>query len=152
MDPKTPSWSCSMLNIKQPAPPHVYKTEEILFILTTPQLAQCSVHLLLIAVMKTASRAQPRSSPPLVQMRRYAPGVYPFLFPSVISSLPQLPPPSPQRLQIQQPISSGSTPSPAESPWGHAQTLIVVELVVHFTCLLLSTSTGGYAEKTELYY
>ncbi|KAF3707776.1 hypothetical protein EXN66_Car000949 [Channa argus] len=64
--------------------------------------------------MKTASRAQPRSSPPLVQMRRYAPGVYPFLFPSVISSLPQLPPPSPQRLQIQQPISSGSTPSPAE--------------------------------------
>ncbi|XP_067365113.1 retinoic acid receptor beta-like isoform X1 [Channa argus] len=63
--------------------------------------------------MKTASRAQPRSSPPLVQMRRYAPGVYPFLFPSVISSLPQLPPPSPQRLQIQQPISSGSTPSPA---------------------------------------
>ncbi|KAK2830027.1 hypothetical protein Q5P01_017958 [Channa striata] len=62
--------------------------------------------------MKTASRAQPRSSPPLVQMRRYAPGVYPFLFPSVISSLPQLPPPSPQRLQIQQPTSSGSTPSP----------------------------------------
>ncbi|CAJ1084128.1 retinoic acid receptor beta-like [Xyrichtys novacula] len=63
--------------------------------------------------MKTASRAQPRSSPPLVQMRRYAPGVYPFLFPSIISSLPQLPPPpSPQRLQIQQPSSSGSTPSP----------------------------------------
>lgn len=26
-----PSWSCSMLNIKQPAPPHVYQTEEILF-------------------------------------------------------------------------------------------------------------------------
>lgn len=62
--------------------------------------------------MKTASRAQPRSSPPLVQMRRYTPGVYPFLFPSIISSLPQLPPPSPQRLQIQQPSSSGSTPSP----------------------------------------
>ncbi|XP_029022273.1 retinoic acid receptor beta-like isoform X3 [Betta splendens] len=62
--------------------------------------------------MKTASRAQACSSPPLVQMRRYAPGMYPFLFPSVISSLPQLPPPSPQRLQIQQPSSSGSTPSP----------------------------------------
>ncbi|XP_059205280.1 retinoic acid receptor beta-like isoform X1 [Centropristis striata] len=62
--------------------------------------------------MKTASRTQPRSSPPLVQMRRYTPGVYPFLFPSIISSLPQLPPPSPQRLQIQQPSSSGSTPSP----------------------------------------
>ncbi|KAJ0003731.1 hypothetical protein NQD34_008829 [Periophthalmus magnuspinnatus] len=62
--------------------------------------------------MKTASRAQPPRSPPLVQMRRYSPGVYPFLFPSVISSLPQLPP-SPQRLQIQQPSSSGSTPSPA---------------------------------------
>lgn len=64
------------------------------------------------AVMKTASRAQPCSSPPLVQMRRYSPGVYPFLFPSVISSLPPLPPASPQRLQIQQPSSSGSTPSP----------------------------------------
>ncbi|KAM7383774.1 hypothetical protein PAMA_011231 [Pampus argenteus] len=64
--------------------------------------------------MKTASRSQQRSSPPLVQMRRYTPGVYPFLFPSVISSLPQLPPPSPQRLQIQQPSSSGSTPSPVE--------------------------------------
>uniref|UniRef100_A0A3B4UBW2 Retinoic acid receptor beta n=1 Tax=Seriola dumerili TaxID=41447 RepID=A0A3B4UBW2_SERDU len=62
--------------------------------------------------MKTASRAQPCSSPPLVQMRRYTPGLYPFLFPSVISSLPQLPLPSPQRLQIQQPSSSGSTPSP----------------------------------------
>ncbi|XP_056877023.1 retinoic acid receptor beta-like isoform X1 [Takifugu flavidus] len=62
--------------------------------------------------MKTASRAQPRSSPPLVQIRHYSPGVYPFLFPSIISSLPQLPPPSPQRLQIQQPSSSGSTPSP----------------------------------------
>lgn len=62
--------------------------------------------------MKTASRAQPRSSPPLVQMRHFTPGVYPFLFPSIISSLPQLPPPSPQRLQIQQPPSSGSTPSP----------------------------------------
>lgn len=78
--------------------------------LTTTQLHQCSVHPLSVAVMKTASRAQPRSSPPLVQMRRYTPGVYPFLFPSVISSLPQLPPPSPQRLQIQQP--SSSTPSP----------------------------------------
>ncbi|XP_075968984.1 retinoic acid receptor beta-like [Anarhichas minor] len=62
--------------------------------------------------MKTASRTQPRSSPPLVQMRRYTPGVYPFLFPSIISSLPQLPPPSQQRLQMQQPSSSGSTPSP----------------------------------------
>ncbi|XP_056153919.1 retinoic acid receptor beta-like [Lampris incognitus] len=62
--------------------------------------------------MKTASRAQPRGSPPLVQMRRYTPGVYPFLFPSVISSLPLPLPPSPQRLQIQQPSSSGSTPSP----------------------------------------
>ncbi|KAG7500213.1 hypothetical protein JOB18_011837 [Solea senegalensis] len=62
--------------------------------------------------MKTASRAQARSSPPLVQMRRYTPGLYPFLFPSVISSLPQLPRPSHQRLQIQQPSSSGSTPSP----------------------------------------
>ncbi|KAM3858197.1 retinoic acid receptor beta-like [Diretmus argenteus] len=61
--------------------------------------------------MKTASRTQPRSSPPLVQMRRYTPGVYPFLFPSVISSLPP-PPPSPQRLQVQHPSSSGSTPSP----------------------------------------
>ncbi|KAF0047513.1 hypothetical protein F2P81_001146 [Scophthalmus maximus] len=45
-------------------------------------------------------------------MRRYTPGLYPFLFPSVISSLPQLPRPTPQRLQIQQPSSSGSTPSP----------------------------------------
>lgn len=80
--------------------------------LASTQLAQCSVHPLSVAVMKTASRAQPRSSPPLVQMRRYTPGVYPFLFPSVISSLPQLPPPSPHRLQIQQPSSSGSTPSP----------------------------------------
>ncbi|KAK9526302.1 hypothetical protein VZT92_015010 [Zoarces viviparus] len=62
--------------------------------------------------MKTASRTQPRSSPPLVQMRRYTPGVYPFLFPSIISSLPQLPPQSQQRLQMQQPSSSGSTPSP----------------------------------------
>lgn len=62
--------------------------------------------------MKTASRAQSRNSPPLVQMRHYTPRGYPFLFPSVISSLPQLPPPSPQRLQVQQPSSSGSTPSP----------------------------------------
>uniref|UniRef100_A0AAV2K2V3 Uncharacterized protein n=1 Tax=Knipowitschia caucasica TaxID=637954 RepID=A0AAV2K2V3_KNICA len=60
--------------------------------------------------MKTA---QPPRSPPLVQMRRYGPGVYPFLFPSVISSLPQLPS-SPHRLQLQQPPSSGSTPSPVD--------------------------------------
>ncbi|XP_062414498.1 retinoic acid receptor beta-like [Pungitius pungitius] len=78
-----------------------------------PQLAQCSARPSPVAAMKTASRAQPRGSPPLVQMRRYAPGVYPFLFPSIISSLPQLPPPpSPQRLQVQAPSSSGSTPSP----------------------------------------
>ncbi|KAJ4923475.1 hypothetical protein JOQ06_014064, partial [Pogonophryne albipinna] len=59
--------------------------------------------------MKTASRAPQPCSPPLVTMRRYTPGVYPFLFPSIISSLP----PSPQRLQIQPTSSSGSTPSPA---------------------------------------
>ncbi|KAF6730558.1 Retinoic acid receptor beta [Oryzias melastigma] len=64
--------------------------------------------------MKTASRTQSCSSPSLVQMRRYTPEVYPYLFPSVISSLPQLRPPSPQRSQVQQPSSSSSnTPSPA---------------------------------------
>ncbi|KAM4539538.1 retinoic acid receptor beta-like isoform 3-T3 [Odontesthes bonariensis] len=62
--------------------------------------------------MKTASRAQSRSSPPLVRVRHYTPGIYPFLFPTVISSLPQLPPPSPQRLQMQQASSNSSTPSP----------------------------------------
>ncbi|KAK6323924.1 hypothetical protein J4Q44_G00062630 [Coregonus suidteri] len=53
-------------------------------------------------------------------MRRYRPGVgvgvYPFLFPSVISTLPlanrRASPPA-LRLQVQQPFSSGSTPSPA---------------------------------------
>ncbi|KAK1880020.1 Elongation factor 4 [Dissostichus eleginoides] len=65
--------------------------------------------------MKTASRAPQPRSPPLVTMRRYTPGVYPFLFPSIISSLP----PSPQRLQIQQTSSSSSTPSPAESIAGY---------------------------------
>ncbi|KAI4796310.1 hypothetical protein KUCAC02_027836 [Chaenocephalus aceratus] len=59
--------------------------------------------------MKTASRAPQPCSPPLVTMRRYTPGIYPFLFPSIIGSLP----PSPQRLQIQPTSSSGSTPSPA---------------------------------------
>ncbi|XP_036070114.1 retinoic acid receptor beta [Oryzias melastigma] len=64
--------------------------------------------------MKTASRTQSCSSPSLVQMRRYTHEVYPYLFPSVISSLPQLRPPSPQRSQVQQPCSSSSnTPSPA---------------------------------------
>lgn len=54
--------------------------------------------------MKTASRAQ-APSPPLVPIRRYPPGGYPFLLPSIIGSLlPQ------QRLQLQQPCSS---PSPA---------------------------------------
>uniref|UniRef100_A0A3P9IWH0 Retinoic acid receptor beta n=1 Tax=Oryzias latipes TaxID=8090 RepID=A0A3P9IWH0_ORYLA len=64
--------------------------------------------------MKTASRTQSCSSPSLVQMRRYTPEIYPYLFPSVISSLPQLHPPSPQRSQVHQPSSSSSnTPSPA---------------------------------------
>ncbi|XP_070995629.1 retinoic acid receptor beta-like [Oncorhynchus clarkii lewisi] len=81
--------------------------------------------------MKTASWARPRSTSPqprpprspspgpqLVQMRRYRPGVgvYPFLFPSVISALPlanrRASPPA-LRLQVQQPSSSSSTPSPA---------------------------------------
>ncbi|XP_062301811.1 retinoic acid receptor beta-like isoform X2 [Osmerus eperlanus] len=65
--------------------------------------------------MKTASRTQTRrrssSPPPHVQMRRYRPaGVYPFLFPTVISSLGR--PPAPSRLHVQLP-SSSSTPSPA---------------------------------------
>lgn len=53
--------------------------------------------------MKMASRAPPRSGPSLVAVRNYSPGVYRFLFPSIISSL-----------QVQQPASGGSsTPSPA---------------------------------------
>ncbi|XP_037402392.1 retinoic acid receptor beta isoform X1 [Pygocentrus nattereri] len=58
--------------------------------------------------MKTASRA-PASccSSSVVQMRRYRTGMYPFLFPSVISSLP-LPSPT-ERLN---PPSSAGTPSP----------------------------------------
>ncbi|XP_041931578.1 retinoic acid receptor beta-like isoform X1 [Alosa sapidissima] len=64
--------------------------------------------------MKTASRTASRCSSPPAQMRRYrtgaGPGVYPFLFPSVISSLP-LPPP--QTLQAPHTPSGSSTPSPA---------------------------------------
>nr|XP_029514782.1 serine/arginine repetitive matrix protein 1-like [Oncorhynchus nerka] len=87
-----------------------------------------------ISGMKTASRARPRSpsprprpprspspGPQLVQMRRYRPGVgvYPFLFPSVISALPLAnrsgSPPAP-RLLVQQASSSVNTPSPAGTP------------------------------------
>ncbi|XP_036423567.1 retinoic acid receptor beta-like isoform X1 [Colossoma macropomum] len=58
--------------------------------------------------MKTASRASASCcSSSVVQMRRYRTGMYPFLFPSVISSLP-LPSPT-ERLN---PPSSAGTPSP----------------------------------------
>ncbi|KAL7826963.1 hypothetical protein AOLI_G00321720 [Acnodon oligacanthus] len=60
--------------------------------------------------MKTANRAPAsRCSSSVVQMRRYRTGMYPFLFPSVISSLP-LPSPT-ERLN---PPSSAGTPSPVE--------------------------------------
>ncbi len=58
--------------------------------------------------MKTVSRTLASScSSTLVQMRRYRAGVYPFLFPSVISSL-NLPSPT----QTRNTPNSGGSPSP----------------------------------------
>lgn len=99
--------------------------------------AQSSVCPPPVAVMKTASRAQSQSSPPLVQMRHYAPRVYPFLFPSVISSLPQLPPVLPHRLQIQQP--SSSTPSPVGEFSFHSSKCSCEEVAFSFrSCAVIS--------------
>ncbi|KAL1255555.1 hypothetical protein QQF64_013616 [Cirrhinus molitorella] len=59
--------------------------------------------------MKTVSRTPASSCSKLVQMRRYREGVYPFLFPSVISSL-NLPSPT----QTRNTPNSGGSPSPVE--------------------------------------
>ncbi|KAJ7991462.1 hypothetical protein DPEC_G00284110 [Dallia pectoralis] len=82
-------------------------------------------------------------------MRRYRPGVgmgvYPFMFPSVISALPMANRPAPplaQRLEVQQLSSSGSTPSPAALE-GHFACQCQRGGIPHRCCNMKHTSSSS---------